>query len=161
MVRTLLEAGADAHVRDNYDRTALERARKAVEFYSKPLEMMIKGKMVKGPPLEGSKERERALESLEGIFKEYGAEKTSRLIQLKPGERLDEYLQSYDYVIASLEMGAMSGAAEHAGNLDILKSDFTIADVSPETIISFYAVNHTFFYKIYNRFMDVKHSRLR
>jgi hypothetical protein len=75
-------------------------------------------------------------------LKEYGADKTSRLIQLKPGERLDEYLQSYDYVIASLEMGGMSGAAEHAGNLDILKSEFTIADVSPESIISFYAVNH-------------------
>ncbi len=75
-------------------------------------------------------------------LKEYGADKTSRIIQLKPGERLDEYLQSYDYVIASLEMGGVSGIAEHAGNLDILKSEFSVADVSPESIISFYATNH-------------------
>ncbi len=75
-------------------------------------------------------------------LKEYQADRTSRIIQLKPGERLDEYLQSYDYVIASLEMGVMTGAAEHAGNLDILKSEFTLADVSPESIISFYATNH-------------------
>ncbi|MFX1318982.1 MAG: helix-hairpin-helix domain-containing protein [Promethearchaeota archaeon] len=75
-------------------------------------------------------------------LKEFKAEKTSRVIQLKPGERLDEYLKSYDYVIASLEMGSMSGAAEHAGNLDLLKSEFTLVDVSPESIISFYATNH-------------------
>ena len=75
-------------------------------------------------------------------LKTYEADKTSRVIQLKPGERLDEYLQSYDYVIASLEMGTMTGMAEHAGNLDILKSEFTQADVSPESIISFYAINH-------------------
>ncbi|MFX1575951.1 MAG: helix-hairpin-helix domain-containing protein [Promethearchaeota archaeon] len=75
-------------------------------------------------------------------LKEFRADKTSRIIQLKPGERLDEYLQSYDYVIASLEMGNMGGAAEQANNLEILKSEFTMADVTPETIIAFYATNH-------------------
>lgn len=75
-------------------------------------------------------------------LKEYNAEKTSRVIRLKPGERLDEYLKSYDYVIAILEMGGISGVADHAGNLDLLKSEFTLTDVSPESIISFYATNH-------------------
>jgi DNA mismatch repair protein MutS2 len=75
-------------------------------------------------------------------MKEFKADKSSRLIRLKPGERLDEYLKSYDYAIATLEMGGISGIAEHAGNLDLLKSDFTIADVSPESIISFYATNY-------------------
>ncbi len=75
-------------------------------------------------------------------MKEYKADKTSRVIQLTPGERLDEYLQSYDYVIAALEMGGMSRVVEHAGNLDLLKSEFVLADVSPESIISFYATNH-------------------
>lgn len=75
-------------------------------------------------------------------LKEFRADKTSRIIQLKPGERLDEYLQSYDFVIASLEMGNMSGVAEQANNLEILRSEFTLADVTPESIISFYATNH-------------------
>ncbi len=75
-------------------------------------------------------------------MKQYSADKTSRIIQLKPGEQLDEYLQSYDYVIASLEMGGISRAVENAANLDLLKSEFTMADVSPESIISFYATNH-------------------
>ena len=75
-------------------------------------------------------------------LKEFKAEKTSRLIRLKPGERLDEYLKSYDYVIAALQMGGMSGVAEHAGNLELLKGDFSLADVAPETIIAFYATNY-------------------
>ena len=75
-------------------------------------------------------------------LKELKAEKTSRLIRLKPGERLDEYLKSYDYVIAALQMGGMSGVAEHAGNLELLKGEFSIADVAPETIIAFYATNY-------------------
>ncbi|MFX1490658.1 MAG: helix-hairpin-helix domain-containing protein [Promethearchaeota archaeon] len=75
-------------------------------------------------------------------MKEFQGDKSSRLIRLKPGERLDEYLKSYDYVIAALETGGIGGAAEHAGNLDLLKSDFTLADVSPESIISFYATNY-------------------
>jgi DNA mismatch repair protein MutS2 len=75
-------------------------------------------------------------------MRQYGADKTSRIIRLKPGERLDEYLQSYDYVIALLEMGGLTGAAEYAGNLEILKSEFTLTDISPESIISFYATNH-------------------
>ena len=74
-------------------------------------------------------------------LKELRAEKTSRLIRLKPGERLDEYLKSYDYVIAALQMG-VSGVAEHAGNLELLKGEFNLADVAPETIIAFYATNY-------------------
>ena len=76
------------------------------------------------------------------LMKQYKAGKTSRLIRLKPGERLDEYLKSYDYIIAALEVGGMSGVAEHAGNLDLLKAEFTQAEVSPESIIAFYATNH-------------------
>ncbi len=75
-------------------------------------------------------------------MQEFEVDKTSRLIRLKPGEKLDEYLKSYDYIIAALEMGGMSGLAEHAGNLDLLKTEFSQADVSPESIISFYATNH-------------------
>ncbi|MFW9830234.1 MAG: helix-hairpin-helix domain-containing protein [Candidatus Thorarchaeota archaeon] len=75
-------------------------------------------------------------------MREYKADKLSRLIRLKPGEQLDEYLKSYDYVIAILEVAGMSRVAEQAGNLELLKSDFTNADVSPESIISFYATNH-------------------
>lgn len=75
-------------------------------------------------------------------LKEFKADKFSRLIRLKPGERLDEYIKSYDYIIAALEAGGTSGIAEHAGNLELLKSDFSISDVSPELIISFYATNH-------------------
>jgi ribosomal protein S13 len=75
-------------------------------------------------------------------LKQLGADKTSRLIQLQPGERLNEYLESYDFVIAALQMGRAGGAAEHAGNIELLKSDFDLVDVSPETIISFYATNH-------------------
>ncbi|MFW9983144.1 MAG: helix-hairpin-helix domain-containing protein, partial [Candidatus Odinarchaeota archaeon] len=75
------------------------------------------------------------------LMKQYKAGKTSRLIRLKPGERLDEYLKSYDYIIAALEVGGISGVAEHAGNLDLLKAEFTQAEVSPESIIAFYATN--------------------
>ncbi|MFX0169270.1 MAG: helix-hairpin-helix domain-containing protein [Candidatus Hodarchaeota archaeon] len=75
-------------------------------------------------------------------LKDFKADKTSRLIRLKPGERLDEYIKSYDYIIAALEMGGIGGAAEHAGNLELVKNDFTLADVSPESIISFYATNY-------------------
>jgi hypothetical protein len=75
-------------------------------------------------------------------LKEFKADKTSRLVRLKPGERLDEYLKSYDYIIAALQMGGMSGAAEHAGNLELLKGEFTLADVTPESIIAFYATNY-------------------
>lgn len=75
-------------------------------------------------------------------LKQIKAEKTSRLIRLKPGEKLNEYLQSYDYVIAALEMGGVSGTTEHASNLELLRSDFEVADVAPESIISFYATNY-------------------
>jgi hypothetical protein len=75
-------------------------------------------------------------------LKQLGADKTSRLIRLQPGERLNEYLESYDFVLAALQMGRAGSAVEHAGNIELIKSDFGLVDVSPETIISFYATNH-------------------
>jgi DNA mismatch repair protein MutS2 len=75
-------------------------------------------------------------------LKQLGAGKTSRLIRLQSGEHIDEYLKSYDYVIGALEMEGMMGAGENASNFEPLKSEFGIADVSPEIIISFYAINH-------------------
>jgi DNA mismatch repair protein MutS2 len=75
-------------------------------------------------------------------LKQLGADKTSRLIRLQPGERLNEYLESYDFVLAALQMGRAGSAVEHAGNIELVKSDFGLVDVSPETVISFYATNH-------------------
>ncbi|MFX1563965.1 MAG: helix-hairpin-helix domain-containing protein, partial [Promethearchaeota archaeon] len=81
-------------------------------------------------------------DKLHAKLQKLGAGKTSRLIRLQSGERIDEYLKSYDYVIGALEMEGMSGAVEHVSNFESVKSEFGIADVSPETIISFYAANH-------------------
>ncbi|MFX1564333.1 MAG: helix-hairpin-helix domain-containing protein, partial [Promethearchaeota archaeon] len=75
-------------------------------------------------------------------LKRLGADKTSRLIRLKAGEQISEYLKSYDYVIGALDVEGMTSAAEHASNFEPLKTEFGIADVSPESIISFYATNH-------------------
>ena len=74
-------------------------------------------------------------------LKKFGADKTSRLIRLQPGEQLEEYLNNYDFVLGALTRAGLE-ASEHASNFELLKSEFEAVDVSPETIISYYAVNH-------------------
>ena len=79
-------------------------------------------------------------ESLKRL-REFGADKTSRLIRLQPGEQLEDYLTNYDFVLGALTQAGL-GVSEHAGNFELLKTDFRAVDVSPETVISYYAVNH-------------------
>jgi hypothetical protein len=74
-------------------------------------------------------------------LKKFGADKTSRLIRLQPGEQLEDYLNNYDFVLGALRRTGL-GASEHASNFELLKSEFEAVDVSPETIISYYAANY-------------------
>ncbi len=75
-------------------------------------------------------------------LKQLGADTASRLIRLQPNEKIDEYLQSYDYVLGALETELIAGSVEHATNFTLLKSDFDLGEISPETIISYYATNY-------------------
>jgi len=75
------------------------------------------------------------------LLKQLSIDKVSRIIRLQPNERIDEYLRSYDYVIGALENRTVGGALEYAGNFEFLKQEFSVIDVAPEFVISFYASN--------------------
>ena len=69
-------------------------------------------------------------------------DKLTNMFLVKPGERLEEYIQSYDLVLFISSGAPYDTAIDYAFNAEVLGKEVSVEFLLPERLVSFYSLNY-------------------